>query len=130
MKFLCLIGAALAIQKLDFHLKGEFDTERFEDDYVNAVKGKIKAAKKAKEDLEATYDFKRPPFFKISSYEEDRHAEDYSNASKLKEHYDKLPEEHKEQYKAESASRKRYAGDWEHVRNVPEKKKHVVEHFN
>ena len=67
-----------------------------------------------------THTIELPPAvtFKISSYEEDRHAENYSHMEELQRERANLDYETRANYDVEAASRKRYATDWEHVRTT------------
>ena len=56
--------------------------------------------------------------FKVSSYEEDRHAENYSHMQELARERANLDYETRAVYDVEAAANKRYATDWEHVRTT------------
>ena len=68
--------------------------------------------------------------FKVSTYEEDRHAEDYSNMVKLQGAYGELGYDNRNAYTEEESARKRYATDWEHVRSIEGDPKDLIEHTN
>ena len=71
--------------------------------------------------------------FKVSTYEEDRHAENYSHMVKLQDELRNLDYNSRAAYNDENAARKRYATDWEHVRTIHEDDQEhggLIEHVN